>query len=199
MCCLQSYKRGRRKLPFNLFRSSSKLDFEIVVVDVLPDANPGSKPKVEVEVVNTGAHPIYVQLALHEQQLLFETNLLANDGKVDDTSFPTVYKKVESGESKRLFKGFNDESQDFYEKFFENSPNIPSQLFGSLNIIPQWCKASENLSSFFNSENYFTYSNQDCDSTLAEFFMLNLEWHREYFESLQKLPSRRKPKGRRQS
>ena len=101
---------------------------------------------MEVEVNNTGADPIYVQLALHEQQLLFQTNLLAHgktrrtdtvlkvnwllEGKNDGTSIPTVYQKVESGESKRLFDRFDD-FEDFYEKFFENSPGIRPTLFWS--------------------------------------------------------------------
>ena len=55
------------------------------------------------------------------------------DGKVDDTSFPTVNEKVESGESKRLFNGSKD-SEDFYEKFFENSSNIATELFGSVSL-----------------------------------------------------------------
>jgi len=198
LSCLQSYKRiGRRKLPFKPFRSnSSKLDFEIVVVDVLPSINNKSQPLVEVEVNNTGAHPIYVQLALHEQQLLFQTNLLAHEGKFDETSIPTVYQKIESGESKRLFNRFDE---DFYEKLFENLPGIRSALFGSLNIIPQWCKASENLFPFFKSDKYFTYSNRECDSSLAEFFVLNLEWHRRYFDRLKKIATRRQQKALRHS
>jgi len=196
LSCLQSYKRiGRRKLPFKPFRSSSsKLDFEIVVVDVVPSVNHKSQPLVEVEVNNTGAHPIYVQLALHEQQLLFQTNLLAHEGQ-NETSIPTVYQKIESGESKRLFNRFDE---DFYEKLFENSLGIRSALFGSLNIIPQWCKASENLFPFFKSDKYFTYSNRECDSSLAEFFVLNLEWHRRYFDKLKKR-TRRQQKALRQS
>jgi len=141
-------------------------------------------------VNNTGAHPIYVQLALHEQQLLFQTNLLAH-GELDESSIPTVYQKIESGESKRLFNRFNE---DFYEKLFENSPGIRSALFGSLNIIPQWCKASENLFPFFKSDKYFTYSNRECDLSLAEFFVLNLEWHRSYFDKLKNIATRRQQK-----
>lgn len=200
--CLQSYKRmGRRKLPFKPFRSSSsKLDFEIVVVDVVPSVHHKSQrqeePLVEVEVNNTGAHPIYVQLALHEQQLLFQTNLLAH-GELDESSIPTVYQKIESGESKRLFNRFNE---DFYEKLFENSPGISSALFGSLNIIPQWCKASENLFRFFKSDKYFTYSNTECDLSLAEFFVLHLEWHKSYFKKLEEIATgRQKKKALRQS
>lgn len=177
--CLQSYKRRliRRRLPFTPFKCS-KFDFQIVVVDVLPPAKRNGQASVEVEVVNTGSHPIFVQLALHEHRLQLEKELLHGSTSSDSRDYPTVYKRVDAGGSKRLFQDFDELAQEFYEQLTH------LDHLATVNIVPGWCNAST-FQPFNSSDLYYTYNTPKMrDSDLVEFFSVTLIRYKKYFSKL---------------